>query len=164
MPWVMRGLPKGYTNSNPYYSIRYPADWNIDSSDANLTPEKQGAILSISKGDVEFQIIARSADSSPSRYPTVCQFPDSNYKENLIVNGDYIEIKSGDNIYRTTDVLPFTGGAVGSGYKTVCFKKSNEEKFTNKIGQMNINYKTLTGFDDKDIEIMNRMLSTFQFE
>lgn len=29
---------------------------------------------------------------------------------------------------------------------------------------MNINYKTLTGFDDKDIEIMNRMLSTFQFE
>lgn len=139
---------KTHVNSNPTYSIKYPSDWKINDSDG---------ILLISKKDARLRIISHSIGSSAIKFPLICQFPDSAYKGNLIAD-KYAEIKSNNNVYRVTQSLPITGSQ-GGFYYQVCFEKTDVKKFTDKMGQISIDY---IFFDNEDFKTMNLMLSTFR--
>lgn len=164
---------KTYTNSNPYYSLKYPSDWVINSSDADLTSSTQNAILSIMKGEVAFRVISIPLPISKVGIPEICNFspgllsdletPSDQSRLSSLTQS--VEIKSGDYVYRVI-TPPIHSDLKAPYYFQVCFKNAGESnKFTTRVGgrQIEVDYKVPEKFDDKDVDTMNLILSTLKF-
>lgn len=152
---------KVYTNPNPKYTIKYPPDWQVDSSKAVITQDNQSLFLTVAKGDYKFSV------NMPSGWgPGVCLFkgdPTFDGPGGGEVLGDYVEIESPYYLFRRTVEPRRKDIQKGEASWPICQKERNSKEFnyfTNATVLSIIEYKAPLDYDSKIIQEMDEILKT----
>jgi hypothetical protein len=154
---------KTYTNTSPKYTIKYPSDWQLDSSKAEFDEENKvmGASLMISKGEYRLDILW------PTAYgPSACVFEDQPdfSKEDLgpqmgRCTGKFKQITSVNGKLRRRLLTPSHPDAQALSYWSVYTKEEGSSYY---VTVPPIQYMTPgSSNDDPQMEVLDTIVSTF---
>ncbi|MEK7552969.1 MAG: hypothetical protein AAB505_02590 [Patescibacteria group bacterium] len=147
------------TYSNPYYNIRYPYDWLLNSSKAIPANEYESSIVAFVKENHKFEVYIPSAYS-----PSICLFEgDSPYTiageaSTVKIIGDYIEVKSSLNTFRRPVNSKPVDGRTNEQVFLICQKEKNTNFFTTS----NIHFSVPINYNSNLVSQMDEILKTFE--